>query len=146
MQWLENDTAPDLTLADPNYPYSAEASFELPVTSDTLFLVSRSLMRNHGGLFSGGGVEYVQSADISDSVKVDVTARFKNHEHLEASKACLLERNETAKGVGIFVRCTLSASFWPTFLIAPRYDRHRPSGMRVDITTMCFRSCTSRSR
>ncbi|KAJ7234970.1 hypothetical protein C8J57DRAFT_1089397 [Mycena rebaudengoi] len=104
MQWLENDTAPDLTLADPNYPYSAEASFELPVTSDTLFLVSRSLMRNHGGLFSGGGVEYVQSADISDSVKVDVTARFKNHEHLEASKACLLERNETAKGVGIFTK------------------------------------------
>ncbi|KAJ6536928.1 hypothetical protein B0H19DRAFT_962541 [Mycena capillaripes] len=95
--------AANLTLADEDYPYAAKASFELPVSSDTIFLLSRSIVQNHGkNLFAGGGVEYVQSADISDSVTIDISARYWNHEYLEASKACLLERRGNEKGVGIF--------------------------------------------
>ncbi|KAJ7142508.1 hypothetical protein C8R44DRAFT_974229 [Mycena epipterygia] len=83
-----------------DFPYSADASFELPVSADTLFLISRSIRRS--GTFSTGHVDYVQSEEVSDSVTVDVTAYFWLDEYLAASKACLVEREGDQAGVGIF--------------------------------------------
>ncbi|KAJ7142471.1 hypothetical protein C8R44DRAFT_658197 [Mycena epipterygia] len=85
-----------------DFPYSADASFELPLSADTLFLISRSLRHRRGGVFSTGLVDYVQSEDVSDSVKVDITAYFWHDEYLDASKACLIKRAEDQTGVGIF--------------------------------------------
>ncbi|KAJ7116217.1 hypothetical protein C8R43DRAFT_113554 [Mycena crocata] len=82
------------------FPYSADASLELPLSSDTLFLISRNLRSR--GIFAAGRAQYLQSEDVSDSVKVDITAHFWRDEHLDASKACLLKRDGDQNGVGIF--------------------------------------------
>ncbi|KAJ7149237.1 hypothetical protein C8R43DRAFT_1007533 [Mycena crocata] len=82
------------------FPYSAKASLELPLSSDTLFLISRSL-RSHE-IFATGRAHYLQSEEVSDSVKVDITAHFWRDGHLDASKACLLKRDGDQNGVGIF--------------------------------------------
>ncbi|KAJ7142530.1 hypothetical protein C8R44DRAFT_865859 [Mycena epipterygia] len=84
-----------------DFPYSAGASFEVPLSVDTLFLISRSLRHGSGGVFSTGLVNYVQSEAVSDSVTVDITAYFWLDESLAASKACLVER-DSDQGVAIF--------------------------------------------
>ncbi|KAJ7511159.1 hypothetical protein B0H11DRAFT_1700386, partial [Mycena galericulata] len=85
------------------FPYSADVHFELPLSADNLFLISRSV--RHRGVFAAGRVNYVQSEDLeSDSVQVDITARFWLEEYLDASKACLLKRDENETGVGIFTK------------------------------------------
>ncbi|KAJ6518558.1 hypothetical protein DFH09DRAFT_228372 [Mycena vulgaris] len=89
------------TDADEPFPYSAATSFELPVSADTLFLLSRSVGR---GVFATGRVNYVQSEDVSDSVQVDITARFWHQDHLDAAKTCLLTRDGDQSGVGIFTK------------------------------------------
>ncbi|KAJ7038417.1 hypothetical protein C8F04DRAFT_1089081 [Mycena alexandri] len=81
--------------------YSADASLELPASADALFLISRSL-HHRGGVFSTGNVNYLQSDEVTDAVKVDITAFFWREEHLAASKACLLRRGGDQTGVGIF--------------------------------------------
>ncbi|KAJ7777698.1 hypothetical protein DFH07DRAFT_797566 [Mycena maculata] len=84
-----------------DFPYAADASFELPVSAETLFLISRSARHR---AFAAGHVNYVQSEDVSDTVKVDITARFWLDEYLDASKVCLLKRGEDESGVGIFTK------------------------------------------
>ncbi|KAJ7230024.1 hypothetical protein GGX14DRAFT_538287 [Mycena pura] len=101
-QWSDNDGSD--AFYDKDYPYSADASFKLPVSSDTLFLLSRSVARNHGGVISAGEVEYIQSDDVSDNVKVDITARYRDQEYLDATKVCLLTRDGDQNGVGIFTK------------------------------------------
>jgi hypothetical protein len=57
------------------------------------------------GVFATGKINFVQSEDVSDSVQVGVTARFRRQEHLDAAKACLLTGGEGEQsGVGLFVR------------------------------------------
>ncbi|KAJ6582576.1 hypothetical protein DFH09DRAFT_1309531 [Mycena vulgaris] len=85
---------------DEPFPYAADASFALPVSADTLFLLSRSIGRD---VLAAGRVDYVQSADVSDTVQVDITARFWHEEHLDGAKTCLLARDGAWQtGVGIF--------------------------------------------
>ncbi|KAF8195295.1 hypothetical protein K438DRAFT_1674007 [Mycena galopus ATCC 62051] len=93
------ETDPDVT---EDFPYSADASFELPVSADTLFLISRNA--GHRRAFSTGRVNYLQSEEVSDSVKVDITAYFWHEEYLEHSKVCLLKHGEDQTGVGIFTK------------------------------------------
>ncbi|KAJ7348396.1 hypothetical protein DFH08DRAFT_959800 [Mycena albidolilacea] len=96
-EWSEHS---ELNAID-EFPYSAEARFELPVSTDTLFLISRHLARrDRNTLFSTGHVHFLQSEHASDSVKVDVTAHYRREKHLEAAKACLLERDGAKSGVG----------------------------------------------
>ncbi|KAJ6454153.1 hypothetical protein C8R45DRAFT_846739, partial [Mycena sanguinolenta] len=96
----------DTTETDPDviedFPYSADTSFELPVSADTLFLISRSVKHHNRNGISVGHVNFVQSEEVSDSVKVDITAYFYHDKYLERSKACLLKRDEDQIGVGIF--------------------------------------------
>ncbi|KAF7363025.1 DUF4097 domain-containing protein [Mycena venus] len=98
--WSDNgETDPDIT---EDFPYSADASFELPASADTLFLISRSVRNRR--VFSTGRVNYLQSEEVSDSVKVDITAYFWHEEYLDASKACLLTRDDDQTGVGVFTK------------------------------------------
>ncbi|KAJ7839778.1 hypothetical protein B0H13DRAFT_1911025 [Mycena leptocephala] len=98
--WSNNgETDPDIS---EDFPYSADANFELPVSADTLFLISRSIQHRH--VFSTGRVNYLQSEEVSDSIKVDITAFFWRQEYLDASKACLLTRDNDQTGVGIFTK------------------------------------------
>ncbi|KAJ7876737.1 hypothetical protein B0H14DRAFT_2501339 [Mycena olivaceomarginata] len=94
------ETDPEIT---DDFPYSADASFELPVSADTLFLISRSVHQKHR-VSSGGRVNYVQSDDVSDSIKVDITAFFWHDKFLDGAKACLLKRGDDETGVGIFTK------------------------------------------
>jgi hypothetical protein len=113
--WSNNgETDPDIS---EDFPYSADANFELPVSADTLFLISRSIQHRH--VFSTGRVNYLQSEEVSNSIKVDITAFFWRQEYLDASKACLLTRDNDQTGVGIFVslpsRITTRASKYLEF-------------------------------
>ncbi|KAJ7073047.1 hypothetical protein C8F01DRAFT_1225807 [Mycena amicta] len=107
VDWHETDADAG---SDPMYPFSAQASFELPVDADNIFLLTRSRIRKHpGAIFSAGSVEVLQTSARDDTIKVDVTAQFRNHTHLEASRVCRLERRtEEAEehGVGIFTKWT----------------------------------------
>ncbi|KAJ7061637.1 hypothetical protein C8F01DRAFT_143803 [Mycena amicta] len=110
--WAETDSPLALALVDAQYPFSASASFELPVDSEALFLVTRSFIRRHGkhnGIFAAGSVDYVLAeaeADAGNTVKVDVRAEYWHPEHLNAAKACLLSRvvGENQNGVGILTK------------------------------------------
>ncbi|KAJ7784834.1 hypothetical protein DFH07DRAFT_947901 [Mycena maculata] len=68
------------------FPYSGDASFELPLSSDTLFLISPG--------YATGYVNYLQSESISDSVRVTITAGFGLDKYLEISKVCLLKHKQ----------------------------------------------------
>ncbi|KAJ6564076.1 hypothetical protein B0H19DRAFT_991161 [Mycena capillaripes] len=103
-----------------DFPYSADASFELPVSADTLFLISRSLP--HSRIFASGRVNYLQSDDVSDNIKVDITAYFWHDKYLDASKACLLTREDDQTGVGIFTK-------WEG-----KHRRHEHQKLRFDVT------------
>ncbi|KAJ6600695.1 hypothetical protein B0H10DRAFT_696271 [Mycena sp. CBHHK59/15] len=93
----------DSVTSESEFPYSSDVSFELPVSSETLFLISREAMRR-GSIFSTGRVNYVQSDDASESVMVDIRAFYWTEEHLNAAKACLLKRDGNENGVGIFTK------------------------------------------
>ncbi|KAJ7215286.1 hypothetical protein B0H12DRAFT_1154746 [Mycena haematopus] len=101
--WSDIDeTDPDLT----DFPYSADASFELPASADTLFLISRTVGHSHRRTgFAAGHVNYLQSDEVSDSVKVDIKAYFWHEEYLDRAKVCLLKHNGGDQtGVGIFTK------------------------------------------
>lgn len=73
-------------------------SFELPLSSDVLYLFSR-------GRLSQGNVHIVHDADWRNpsSVKVDVSLHHASTEILDRISVCQLERQEGHSGVGIFV-------------------------------------------
>ncbi|KAF8911655.1 hypothetical protein CPB84DRAFT_1762498 [Gymnopilus junonius] len=80
------------------YPfhYEAETSFDLPLSSDTLFFISR-------GRLHSGSVRVATSSDqAEDTATVNIIVRY-NHDYLlDSTKACLLSRHEGEKGVGLF--------------------------------------------
>ncbi|OSX61721.1 hypothetical protein POSPLADRAFT_1047004 [Postia placenta MAD-698-R-SB12] len=80
-------------------------SFELPLSSDVLYLFSR-------GRLSQGNVHIVHDADWRNpsSVKVDVSLHHASTEILDRISVCQLERQEGHSGVGIFT--PLRWPFW----------------------------------
>ncbi|KAJ7230802.1 hypothetical protein C8J57DRAFT_1386949 [Mycena rebaudengoi] len=76
--------------------YSSDARFELPMTAETLFLLTRSTLRSDG-VFASGSVHYSQSQNTSGLVSVHITASSFREESLGATQACLT-------GVGIFAK------------------------------------------
>ncbi|KAJ7879743.1 hypothetical protein B0H14DRAFT_2270143, partial [Mycena olivaceomarginata] len=75
-------------------PSSARASFQLPLDSDALFLVSRSNLESQVDGFWTGDVTHMQSAEVSDQVQVAIIAHVWREEQLDHIKACLLKREE----------------------------------------------------
>ncbi|KAJ7248037.1 hypothetical protein C8J57DRAFT_1475660 [Mycena rebaudengoi] len=68
--------------------YSSDARFELPMTAETLFLLTRSTLRSDG-VFASGSVHYSQSQNTSGLVSVHITASSFREESLGATQACL---------------------------------------------------------
>ena len=77
-------------------PYSANTSFELPVSSDLLFLLAR-------GSMSGGTVDIMSSPTVSNVAKVHVTVKYYREDVRDRAKVCLVKRRDGENGVGIFV-------------------------------------------
>ncbi|THU98898.1 hypothetical protein K435DRAFT_516958 [Dendrothele bispora CBS 962.96] len=70
-------------------------TFELPVSSDLLFLLSR-------GPWSAGSVDINQSDEPGDVVLVNVTTYYHHPRLLEHAQVCKLNRKENEVGVGVF--------------------------------------------
>ncbi|KAG5641350.1 hypothetical protein DXG03_005456 [Asterophora parasitica] len=74
-------------------PYTASASFALPISSEKLFLLSRgaasgSLKVRHGG--------------DNEDVEIGVIAHYRDEDALETVQVCTLSRGEGENGFGIF--------------------------------------------
>ncbi|KAJ3531475.1 hypothetical protein NM688_g7570 [Phlebia brevispora] len=79
-----------------HYPYVANTSVDLPVSSDLLYLLS-------SGALSNGVVEVTADGPSdSDVATVDVKLLYHHSEILEKAHVCLLQREEGKNGVGIF--------------------------------------------
>lgn len=76
---------------------TAIATFEIPLSADNIFLISR-------GRFSGGFVQVITSSDqAKDSVTFDVVAKYRREEERDLARACLTSRADNQQGVGVFV-------------------------------------------
>ncbi|KAJ7077644.1 hypothetical protein B0H15DRAFT_789487, partial [Mycena belliarum] len=104
------------------YPFSANASFTLPVSAETLFLLSRHDPHQRA-LLAMGHVRFVQSEEAGEEVQVAVTAHFAHQKYLDGAKACVLKQGGEESGVGLFG----NDSVWP--------DHHEHGNkLRFDIT------------
>ncbi|KAK0459312.1 uncharacterized protein EV420DRAFT_1642284 [Desarmillaria tabescens] len=79
----------------PGQQYSAHTSFDLPLKSETLFLLSQ-------GSLSSGVVKVVTSPALTDVVRVDVAIQYYKRRVLDYARVCLLARQEGENGVGVF--------------------------------------------
>ncbi|RXW20424.1 hypothetical protein EST38_g5413 [Candolleomyces aberdarensis] len=78
------------------YPFASKASFELPISSDSLYLLSR-------GAYASGRVDILTSAaQKQDSAAVHVTVRYYHQEMRDLVKLCKISRRAGDRGVGIF--------------------------------------------
>lgn len=78
------------------YTYESETSTDLPLSSETLFFVTRGQL--------GGIVHVVTSSEQPrDSLKVHAVIRYDRAELRDLTKACLLSRHDGENGFGIFV-------------------------------------------
>jgi hypothetical protein len=81
--------------------YSSSTTFELPISSDKLFLISRGS--------SAGSVDVVQSDETGDVAKVHIVAKYRYPSALDRARVCAIHRDGGEIGVGIFV------SIWNLF-------------------------------
>ncbi|KAF8838149.1 hypothetical protein BDN67DRAFT_907879 [Paxillus ammoniavirescens] len=98
LNWTSYQSQPDWA---PRYPRSAQTSFNLPVHSDELYLISR-------GLYQRGKVKVKQSADVErKNVVVDIRVAYHHDQALGRAKVCKLRKDEGKIGVGIYTPPTL---------------------------------------
>ncbi|KIJ04915.1 hypothetical protein PAXINDRAFT_94132 [Paxillus involutus ATCC 200175] len=101
LNWTSYQSKPDWA---PRYPRGAQTSFNLPVHSDELYLISR-------GSYQHGKVKVKQSADVEwKNVVVDVRVAYHHDQALGRAKVCKLRKEESKIGVGIYTPPTLG---WP---------------------------------
>ncbi|KAK7438182.1 hypothetical protein VKT23_018114 [Stygiomarasmius scandens] len=91
--YLDGDDKPNHDHDD--HYHSVWNTFELPISSKSLFLLSR-------GPFSFGAVDIGQSDQPGDSVLVNVTTHYRHPHLLEHAQVCQLNRHEGEVGVGVF--------------------------------------------
>jgi hypothetical protein len=80
-----------------HYPLFARTVFDLPVSSDALYLFAR-------GSLAHGSVTIEDSQRGGDTVEVEVTVKYYTRRALNRAKVCSLQRRPQENGVGIFVR------------------------------------------
>ncbi|KZT03912.1 uncharacterized protein LAESUDRAFT_658842 [Laetiporus sulphureus 93-53] len=90
---------PDTPPPPHGFAHVAEASFDLPVSSDVLFFESRGT-----AALAHGSIEFTDTGDVgSDTAKVEIMAYFNDvDEFVELTKVCLLQPEEGKNGIGIF--------------------------------------------
>ncbi|GLB42385.1 hypothetical protein LshimejAT787_1104000 [Lyophyllum shimeji] len=76
-----------------NERFASLASFSLPIESDKLFMLARG---------SATGALKVRQGSGSEDVKVEVEARYRIEEALDAVRVCTVTQGEGVNGLGIF--------------------------------------------
>ncbi|KAF6747333.1 hypothetical protein DFP72DRAFT_919955 [Ephemerocybe angulata] len=115
------DVAPPTAPGLARYPAASTTSFELPLSADSLYLLSR-------GAYSGGSVDVVTSANQKQgSVTVVVTVKYFHEEMRDAVMVCRVERRKGDSGVGIFTPSYMwrgDAVYVETLIVLPEVDRN----------------------
>lgn len=76
--------------------WRAETNFDLPLTSETLYFLSR-------GDMSGGGAEFLIDPELKeDQVHINVVIRYTDDFLRDLAKVCEVSRGKNENGVGIF--------------------------------------------
>ncbi|KAF9018936.1 hypothetical protein BDZ89DRAFT_1021123, partial [Hymenopellis radicata] len=88
-----------------SYPYYSQRSFDLPLSSDLMFLLAR-------GSLSSGIVKIVSSPVVTDAVRVDIAVQYHYPAVLDHTKVCLMRRAEHEIGVGFFTPQTWHNVRW----------------------------------
>ncbi|OCH93512.1 hypothetical protein OBBRIDRAFT_749481 [Obba rivulosa] len=99
--------------ANPHHPlrdlsYIASTSFELPLDSDLLYMISRGALSHGTVSISDGGEQG------SDKMEVHVRVQYAHEDALEKTKVCLLKPGENQNGVGIFSPPYMVGRKWHT--------------------------------
>ncbi|EIW80553.1 hypothetical protein CONPUDRAFT_57225 [Coniophora puteana RWD-64-598 SS2] len=81
--------------ANSDYPWAAEASFEVPIDSEALYLFTRG-SRQHGS------VRITTEDNHLDNVRILVHALYYRQGSIAGTHACLLEPTTHEKSIGIF--------------------------------------------
>jgi hypothetical protein len=104
--YAANQSAQDLQLLPPSaYPFVSKTSFELPISSNSLYLLSR-------GAYASGSVDILTStAQKQDSAAVHVAVYYYHQELRDRVKLCKVSRRAGESGVGIFVSCGILSTF-----------------------------------
>ncbi|KAJ2930149.1 hypothetical protein H1R20_g6957, partial [Candolleomyces eurysporus] len=112
------------------YPFASKASFELPISSDSLYLLSR-------GAYASGRVDILTStAQKQDSAAVHVTVRYYHQEVRDLVKLCKISRRFGDRGVGIFTPRYIGRGnpgnqlYFETLIVFPQSTR-RHSPLRI---------------
>ncbi|KAJ6578912.1 hypothetical protein DFH09DRAFT_349821 [Mycena vulgaris] len=82
-----------------DFPYSAGVSFDVPLPSETLLLLS------HGAL-SAGQLKITTSSELTDIARVHVVVHYYTTQVRDTTKVCMLKRKAGESGVGIFTPTT----------------------------------------
>lgn len=90
--WVAYDGPLD---SDASFPHSVHATFNLPVSSDRLFVISQ-------GSLAHGELNVFQGDAESDEVEVHVVASYHTDQALSRAKVCALHRGDNDDGLGIF--------------------------------------------
>lgn len=96
--YAANQSAEGLQFLPPTwFPYVSKAKFDLPISSDSLYLLER-------GTYASGSVDILTSPEQNrDSASVHVTVRYYHQEIKDLVKLCKISRRAGDRGVGIFV-------------------------------------------
>lgn len=91
-----SDWSPSPPAPSSHYPKSARTVFDLPLSSDSLYLFAR------GSLAHGSATILADAQEGADKVRVDVIVSYYTDEGLDHAKVCSLQRQSGQNGVGIF--------------------------------------------
>ncbi|KAF9018920.1 hypothetical protein BDZ89DRAFT_959656, partial [Hymenopellis radicata] len=83
------------TIGSHSYAYYSKQTFELPLSSATMFLIAR-------GTLSAGNVHLSTSPVSSDQVLIQVEAHYYTPEVMDNTKVCRVKRSRKELGVGLF--------------------------------------------
>ncbi|KAF9464007.1 hypothetical protein BDZ94DRAFT_532508 [Collybia nuda] len=77
-------------------PSTSSVTFELPLSSEKLFLLSRGA--------AAGMVAVVSTNESMDNARVQIVASYRHSKDLGGAQVCSINRGDKERGVGIFTR------------------------------------------
>ncbi|KAJ7125371.1 hypothetical protein C8R44DRAFT_619533 [Mycena epipterygia] len=78
-----------------SFPYSTGGSFDVPLPSETLLLLSQ-------GALSAGNLKITTSSELTDLARVHITVHYYNTAVRDSARVCVIKRKSGESGVGIF--------------------------------------------
>ncbi|KAJ7478593.1 hypothetical protein B0H11DRAFT_2027937 [Mycena galericulata] len=78
-----------------SFPYSVEASLDVPLPRETLLLLSE-------GSLSAGNLKITTSQAVTGIARVHITVHYYQQDVRDKARICLIDRKDGERGVGIF--------------------------------------------